>query len=166
MVESQVKQLCKETKESLKQVISYTETFLNHHSLKDLEKNGETELEQFYSGYLSDLRHLLVFSEVEYEKLGIALRRPEFNLKRSEKILYNVYHRCVNNFFYPKHESYAEDGRYAYTGQDAICFRKKPDKDAKELTLKLSSIFENMRESLAYYENDYVTQKRLQGESV
>jgi hypothetical protein len=80
--------------------------------------------------------------------------------------LYDTYHNAINAFFYPKHECYSEDGRYAYTGQDAIRFRKKPTRAARDITLELSKTFEQLREELAYYETDYVTQKRLQGERV
>ncbi len=120
-------------------------------------------MEEFYKGYLSDTRHLLVFSEVAYEKLGVALRRPNFNVEYSEKVLYEVYHSSVNSFFYPKNECYSEDGRYAYTGQDAIRFRKKPVREVRDLTIELSKIFETLREDLSYYETDYITQKKDAG---
>jgi hypothetical protein len=100
------------------------------------------------------------------EKLGIALRRPSFNEDSAERILYDIYHRCVNSFFYPKNESYSEDGRYAYKGEDLIRFRKKPVKEARNIILSLWKIFEELREDLAYYENDYVNEKRIRGERV
>ncbi|CAH1204413.1 hypothetical protein PAECIP111891_02502 [Paenibacillus allorhizoplanae] len=81
-------------------------------------------------------------------------------------MLYEVYHTCVNTFFYPKNECYSEDGRYAYTGQDAIRFRKKPSREVRDLTIELSKVFEELREDLAYYETDYITQRRMQGEKV
>ncbi|MDP5273111.1 YpuI family protein [Chengkuizengella axinellae] len=166
MTKDNVKNLCETTKGKLKGVIEKTETFLNHHSLTQLNIDNDFEMEQFYRKILSDARHLLVFSEVSYEKLGICLRRPNFNLDYSEKVLFDVYHKCVNSFFYPKHECYAEDGRYAYTGQDAIRFRKKPSREIRNLILELSKIFEELREDLAFYETDYMTEKKLQGKSV
>lgn len=119
-----IRQLCEATRENLKRAAEKLEAFLNEHSLPQLMEGQEEDRALFYQGFLSDLRHLLVFSEVCYEKLGVALRRGTFDEEAAEKVLYHVYHDCVNNFFYPKNESYSEDGRYAYTGQDAIRFRK------------------------------------------
>lgn len=159
-----VQQLCETTKAKLKQAIDTIEPFLNRSTLAGLNPDQDSALEEFYRGFLSDMRYLLVFSDVNYEKLGVALRRPTFNAEYAERVLYDVYHNSVNNFFYPKHECYSEDGRYAYTGQDAIRFRKKPAREVRDLTISLSKIFEELREDLAYYETDYMTQRRMQGE--
>ncbi|TVY09635.1 YpuI family protein [Paenibacillus cremeus] len=161
-----VKNLCETTRAKLSEAIAKMEAFLNGHALQQLNTENDEAMEEFYKGYLADTRHLLVFSEVAYEKLGVALRRPNFNVEYAEKVLYDVYHTSVNNFFYPKNECYSEDGRYAYTGQDAIRFRKKPTRDVRDLTIELSKIYETLREDLSYYETDYITQKRLQGEKV
>ncbi|TBL78110.1 YpuI family protein [Paenibacillus thalictri] len=161
-----VKNVCETTRAKLAEATQKMETFLNQHSLPLLNVENDGAMEEFYRAYLQDTRHLLVFSEVAYEKLGVALRRPTFNTEYAEKVLYEVYHSCVNNFFYPKNECYSEDGRYAYTGQDAIRFRKKPSRDVRNLTVELSKIFEDLREELSYYETDYITQKRMQGERV
>lgn len=156
-----IRQLCEATREKLKQAVQKLETFLNHHSLPQLMEGQDEDRVLFYQGFLSDLRHLLVFSEVCYEKLGVALRRGTFDEEAAEKVLYHVYHDCVNNFFYPKNESYSEDGRYAYTGQDAIRFRKKPVRAARDTVLDITGIFEELRDDLNYYESDYLTQLRL-----
>lgn len=161
-----VKNLCETTRTKLSEAIAKMEGFLNERSLQQLNTDNDAAMDDFYKGYLSDTRHLLVFSEVSYEKLGVALRRPNFNVEYAEKVLYEVYHSCVNSFFYPKNECYSEDGRYAYTGQDAIRFRKKPSREVRDLTIELSKIFETLRDELAYYETDYITQKRMQGEKV
>lgn len=163
-----VKNICESSREKLKVAIGNMEAFLNSHSLPSLvsEANEDATVVEFYQGFLSDLRHLSVFSEVSYEKLGNLLRRPELKVESAEKVLYDTYHNAINAFFYPKHECYSEDGRYAYTGQDAIRFRKKPVRPVRDIILQLSKTFEQLREDLAYYETDYVTQKRLQGERV
>lgn len=166
MTEDHVKRISELTRAKLKEAIFNLELFLNQYSLKELNLEDDAEMEQFCRGFLSDLRHLLVFSEVAYEKLGVGLRRPNFNEHYSEKVLYDVYHQCVNGFFYPQNECYSEDGRYAYTGQDAIRFRKKPSREVRDITLLLSKIFEELREVLSYYETDYITNRRLQGEKV
>lgn len=161
-----VKNVCETTRTKLSEAIGKMETFLNSNALQQLNTDNDEAMEEFYKGFLTDTRHLLVFCEVSYEKLGVALRRPNFNVDYSEKVLYEVYHSCVNSFFYPKNECYSEDGRYAYTGQDAIRFRKKPIRVVRDLTIELSKIFETLREDLSYYETDYITQKRMQGEKV
>lgn len=161
-----VKDLCETTRAKLKEAIAKLELFLNYQSLDQLNAEKDAAMDEFYRGFLADLRHLLVFSEVAYEKLGISLRRPNFNTEYAEKVLYDVYHNCINHFFYPKNECYSEDGRYAYTGQDAIRFRKKPARVARDITLELSKIFEELREELSFYETDYITQRRMQGEKV
>lgn len=166
MTTGQVKNLCETTRTKLKVAIAKMELFLNHYSLPQLLTENDPAMDEFYRGYLSDTRHLLVFCEVSYEKLGVSLRRPNFNEDFAERSLYDIYHNCVNGFFYPQNECYSEDGRYAYTGQDAIRFRKKPSREARNLTIELSKIFEELREDLSYYETDYITQKRMQGDRV
>jgi hypothetical protein len=161
-----VKNVCESTKAKLKEAIEKLEIFLNHQTLETLNVEQDLEMEEFYKGYLADMRHLIVFCELDYEKLGVALRRPSFNIEYAEHALYDTYHNGINRFFYPKHECYSEDGRYAYTGQDAIRFRKKPSRAVRDLTIELSRIFEELREDLTYYETDYITQRRMQGEKV
>ncbi|WP_152392167.1 YpuI family protein [Paenibacillus guangzhouensis] len=165
MSAANVKQLCESTRDKLKLVIKQMESFLNEYSLAKLVEDNQ-EMTEFYQGYLSDMRHLLVFSEVSYEALGVALRRATFDVDFGEKALYDVYHRCVNSFYYPKNECYSEDGRYAYTGQDAIRFSKKPIRLAREIILELSKVYEELREDLTYYESDYLTQRRMQNQKI
>lgn len=164
MSAANVQKLCESTRDKLKVVIDKMEVFLNEHALPQLVVEGDEETVQFYQGFLSDLRHLLVFSEMSYEKLGVALRRATFDESFAQKALYNVYHYGVNNFFYPKNESYSEDGSYAYTGQDAIRFRKKPVRPARDIILEITKTYEDLRDDLIYYENDYLTEKRMQNQ--
>lgn len=165
MPSANVKALTESTREKLKGAVDQLEPFLNHYALSQLlgEDNDE-EGSLFYKGLLSDLRQLLVYSEVAAEKLGVLLRRPNFDSEHGERVLYEVYHHCVNAFFYPKNECYSEDGRYAYTGQDAIRFRYKPVREARNIVLSVSKIFEELRDDLSYYESDYMTQRRMQGQ--
>ncbi|CAM2830039.1 YpuI family protein [Paenibacillus sediminis] len=165
MSAANVQKLCETSREKLKSAIETLEVFLNQYSLPQLLTEQDEETERFYKGFLSDLRHLLVFSEVSYEKLGIALRRASFDVDFAEKALYHLYHHSVNNFFYPKNECYSEDGRYAYTGQDAIRFRKKPVRAARDVIMDITKVFEELRDDLTYYESDYLTQRRMQGQA-
>ncbi|OMF34207.1 hypothetical protein BK133_12860 [Paenibacillus sp. FSL H8-0548] len=165
MPNANVKSLTETTREKLKDAVSQIEPFLNNNALLQLagdDAGEETQL--FYKGLLSDLRHLLVFSEVSVEKLGVLLRRPNFDIEYAERVLYEAYHQCVSAFYYPKNECYSEDGRYAYTGQDAIRFRFKPSRDSRDIILSVSKIYEELRDELAYYENDYMTQRRMQAQ--
>ncbi|MFC4305602.1 YpuI family protein [Cohnella boryungensis] len=165
MPATNLKALAEASREKLKAAIDPIEQFLNHHSLEQLVQSDQADNVAFYSGLLSDLRHLLVFSEVTYEKLGAVLRRPNFDNDLAERALYEVYHKGVNSFFYPKNECYSEDGRYAYTGQDAIRFRTKPVRAARDIILGISRVYEELRDDLSYYESDYLTHRRLQGQS-
>lgn len=160
-----IKALAESSREKLKAAIDPIEQFLNHHALDQLVQADGPESSVFYAGLLSDLRHLLVFSEVAYEKLGAVLRRPNFDNDLAERALYDVYHNGVNSFFYPKNECYSEDGRYAYTGQDAIRFRVKPVRAARDIILNISRVYEELRDELSYYESDYLTQRRMQSQS-
>jgi hypothetical protein len=160
-----IKGIAESSRDKLKTAILELEQFLNGHALPELVQDNNAEAATFYEGLLSDLRHLLVFSEVAYEKLGALLRRPNLDVEQAERALYEVYHHCVNSFFYSKNECYSEDGRYAYTGQDAIRFRVKPVRPARDVVLKVSRIYEELRDDLSYYESDYLTQRRMQSQT-
>lgn len=165
MPATNIKALAESSRDKLKAAIDPIEQFLNHHSLEQLVQADNAESASFYSGLLSDLRHLLVFSEVAYEKLGAVLRRPNLDNDLAERALYDVYHNGVNSFFYPKNECYSEDGRYAYTGQDAIRFRVKPVRAARDVILSISRVYEELRDDLSYYESDYLTHRRMHSQS-
>ncbi|AGA58462.1 MAG: DUF3907 domain-containing protein [Thermobacillus sp.] len=165
MPSENIRQLTESARAKLKEAIDQLEPFLNGYALRDLTGEDSTpETVAFYKGLLSDLRHLLVFSEVVYEKLGVVLRRANFDVDFAERALYETYHQCVNAYFYPKNEGYSEDGRYAYTGQDAIRFRVKPVRPARDIVLGIAKIFEDLREELAYYESEYLIRRRMQGQ--
>lgn len=159
MSATRVKALAESSREKLKIAIAQLEQFLNAYALPQLAADEDEETELFYSGLLSDLRHLLVFSEITYEKLGAVLRRRNFDVELAERALYEAYHNGVNAFFYPKNECYSEDGRYAYTGQDAIRFRMKPVRAARDTIMGVAKIYEELREDLTYYESDYSSQR-------
>lgn len=165
MPSANVKPLTELAHAKLKEAIALLEPFLNEYALPQLTTSEDTpDKIAFYKGLLSDLRHLLVYSESVYEKLGVALRRPNFDQDFAERALYDTYHQCVNAYFYPKNEGYSEDGRYAYTGQDAIRFRVKPVRAARDIVLGVSKIYEELREELAYYESEYLIHRRMQGQ--
>ncbi|HZG15610.1 MAG TPA: DUF3907 family protein [Candidatus Bathyarchaeia archaeon] len=162
MSETHLKQLCEETYNKLKKVSMEVERFLNQVTLAQLvEQSGDPEeYADYYRAFLSDLRHLLVYSEIAYEKLGAALRRARFDEMLAEELLYQVYHSCINSFYYPRGEGYDEDGRRSYTGEETIFFRKQVTADLAKLVLSLSKVFEQLRDDLHYYETDYLAKKR------
>ena len=166
MLKVNTQQLCESAKSKLKTAAERLEIFLNQYSLTQLADEPGEETIGFYKGLLGDLRHLLVFTEIHYEKLGVLLRRASFDQDAAEKELYHVYHDCVNQFFYPKSESYVEDGRYAYTGQDAIRFRMKPVVSVRSVIHDITKLFEELRDELTYYESDYLTRRRMQQEAI
>ncbi|MFD2372057.1 DUF3907 family protein [Brevibacillus sp. GCM10020057] len=166
MSTTHLKQLCEVTYTKLKKVSMELERYLNQVTLSSLvsQSGDPEEYETYYRSYLSDLRHLLVYCENAYDRLGVSLRRARFNEEFAEEVLYQVYHTCIHNFYYPKGEVYDEDGRYSYTGKDAIIFRKKVTPELQQLTLSLAKVFEQMRDDLQYYETDYIAKKQMQTE--
>jgi hypothetical protein len=153
-----IKEKCEQTKRDLKLVQIDLENCLNECNLNSFDSSNEEDI--FYNkGLLSDLRHLIVSVENHYEKIASILRNPKFNETKAENFLYEIYHDCINKFFYPQNESYSEDGRYAYTNRDAIRFRKKFNAEVKRMIVKISKVFEKMREYLSYYEINYKIKK-------
>jgi hypothetical protein len=163
MPDIQLRELCEESYNRLKKAAMEIEKFLNFTTLSTLvsQSGDPEEFQPYYRAYLSDLRFLLVHCEKVYEKLGVCLRRSQFNKDFAEESLHLLYHTCVNLFFYPRGEVYEEDGRHSYTGRDAIIFRKEVTPELKALTLSLSKIFEFLRDELQYYETDYLTMKKM-----
>jgi len=167
MPDIQLRELCEESFRLLKEAALDIELFLNSTTLDALvAKSGDMEQNQpYYRSFLSDLRFLLVHCEKVYENLGICLRRAQFREEMANDVLYQLYHTCVNNFYYPRGEVYEEDGRHSYTGSDAVVFQKEVVPELKELTLSLAKTFGYLRDELQFYETDYVTMKRVQEKS-
>ncbi|MBP1932853.1 DUF3907 family protein [Ammoniphilus resinae] len=167
MPEIQHRQLCEESFRLLKEAALDIERFLNSTTLDALVVKSENpeQYQPYYRSYLSDLRFLLVHCEKVYENLGMCLRRAQFHEEMANEVLYQLYHTCVNNFYYPRGEVYEEDGRHSYTGSNAIVFRQEVVPELKELTLSLARTFEYLRDELQFYEADYITMKRAQEKS-
>lgn len=166
MPDTQVKDLVLLSYDTLKKVQAPLEDFLNFYALPQLITSESEEEMVRTKAILSELRHLLVYCEATAEKLGIINRSKKFNKDFAEHVLYETVHLCINKFYYPTHELYEEDGRYSYTGTDAIKFSYPTQEEMKKLIISLSKDFEMLRDELYYYETDYVTQKRLQGEPI
>lgn len=164
MPTEQTKQLCILTREKLREAKEQLEKFLNYHSVPQLldPQTDRQEAEKYICEFLGDLRHLSVACELGYEKVSLVLRRAKFNHDFAEKVLSEIVHSCVYNFYYPRNEVYEEDGRYSYTNHDAIKFRQEPPEALRQITISLSKIFETLRDELEYYETDYITRIRMQ----
>ncbi|SFS44751.1 DUF3907 family protein [Marininema halotolerans] len=164
MPQEQTKDLCKLTRDKLSEASRMLEDFLDYVHLPKLMEESEQgkSQERFLKEYLSDLRRLSVTCEQGYEKVSLVLRRAKFNEDFAEKVLNEVVHTCIYNFYYPKNEVYEEDGRYSYTNHDAIQFREEPPQSLKTITFQLSKLFEVLRDELEYYETDYITRIRMQ----
>jgi hypothetical protein len=150
--------------DQLKQACEELDRFLNHTSVLDLLREAEEDkegLEDYLCEFLRDMRLLSVLCEAAREKASLVLRRGRFREDWAEKVLSEIMHSCVYAFYFPKNEVYEEDGRYSYTGQEAIKFRMAPPKPLRKLVLSLSRIFETLREELDYYETDYHTRVRM-----
>ncbi|WP_124728060.1 DUF3907 family protein [Staphylospora marina] len=164
MSKEQTKELLKVAHDRLKQVCGELDHFLNHVSVPELLREAEDageETKNYLCEFLRDLRLLSVLCEASREKASLVLRRSRFREDWAEKVLSEIMHSCVYAFYFPKNEVYEEDGRYSYTGQEAIKFRRTPPTKLRDLVLSLSRTFECLREELDYYETDYQTRVRM-----
>ncbi|PTX55165.1 uncharacterized protein DUF3907 [Melghirimyces profundicolus] len=167
MPQEQTKELCERTRGHLRDANRLLNDFLDQHNLRTLtsEESERSGNENFLREFLADLRRLAVFCDLGYEKVSLVLRRAKFNEEFAAKVLNEVFRSCVNNFYCPRNEVYEEDGRYSYTNRDAFRFREEPPESLKELTFRLSRIFEKLRDELEYYETDPITRLRMQRHS-
>ncbi|RDI41284.1 DUF3907 family protein [Falsibacillus pallidus] len=145
-----------EVKRFLEKTIGVITGFLNETKLSELIH--EEGIERDYSeGLLSVLRRILVSCEDGKDACSLALKCEPFNKMAAEKALYSIYHLCIEEFFSPKNDSWYEDPRSAYTGRQAIKFRKSAPQKVQELISTLELDFQRFREELDYYETDYRT---------
>lgn len=155
-----VKTQIEEVREFLADTVFKLETFLNETTLTKLEE-GQKADEDYYKSILSSLRKLTVYCEEGLDACKVILQAEIFSKPAAEKTLYRIYYQCIEEFFSPKSDAWYEDSRAAYTGKNAIKFRKPVSSEIGMLLLSLESGFQRMREELEYYETDYRT-KMLQ----
>ncbi|MGD6815702.1 YpuI family protein [Metabacillus sp. 84] len=156
MGNSMVKAQTDETAEFLKSVAGKLSAHLNSVTIQSMLEE-EPGNRQFYEELLSNFRRLTVFCEEGLEACSIITQTEPFRKAAAEKILYRVYHQCIEEFFQPKHDIWFEDSRSAYTGKNSIKFRQEAPLSVKQLVAELESQFQQMREELEYYETDYRT---------
>jgi hypothetical protein len=114
---------------------------------------------------LDAIRTIYVHSRESEEHLNNLLNSKRFLAAPAERILYELYHRSILEFFSPIHDVWQEDGRYSYTGKDAIDFREKVPEHLQKGVLRLAKSFETLREELLYYETDYMTKEKMKKQS-
>lgn len=146
----------------LKEACADIESFLNEVTLSGVMKeSGADEKDRpLFQDFLSSMRHLLVYGENGYEKLGICLRRSTFDQRQAKKILCWINNKCVNGFYYPKGDVYAEESRYCFTKADALQFRMPVSPRLKSFMISLLQTFEELRDELEIY--DHEDKQRLQ----
>lgn len=130
------------------------EDFLNSATLDRLlqEKAGNPS---YYKEILSSFRRLLVHCEENVDACQIILKNELFRQAAAEKVLYRIYHQCIEEYFSPKNDSWYEDSRAAYTGKNAIKFSSEVPDSIIIVLKKIESGFQTMRNELEFYETDY-----------
>lgn len=156
MGNSLVKSQLNDVKEFLSNSISILEDFLNETTISQMNLNNEEE-QKYNKLIFSNLRKLLVYSEESLETCSIILQNDPFQKAAAEKILYKIYHQCIEEFFSPKNDAWYEDSRSAYTGRNSIKFYRTVSDKVVQLVKSLEGDFQRVREELEYYETDYRT---------
>lgn len=138
--------------------ISHTiSDFLNETTVSKLKAEKSEEKEGYYRELLASLRRVTVFCDEGKSSCEVILNSQTFRKAAAEKILYWIYHNCVEEFFNPRVENWFEDSRAAYTGKNAIKFTHPVPDSLKEIIASIEGPFQTIREELEYYETDYQT---------
>jgi hypothetical protein len=132
------------------------EDYLNKTTLQMLVNGTESDAD-YYKRVISQCRKILVYSEGNLEEANLLLKASPLPKQLAEKILFKIYHQCIEEFFSPKSDVWYEDSRAAYTGKNAICFRMEVPTSLERLFQQIEGGFQHLREELEYYETDYKT---------
>ncbi|WP_078413644.1 DUF3907 family protein [Priestia abyssalis] len=152
VVKSQIELVEQKLASSVKELNQY----LNHVTILSLKEEIQGE-ESDYALLLSNLRRLAVFCEEGLDACRVISGTEPFRKAAAERTLYRIYHQCIEEFYNPKHDLWYEDSRSAYTGRNAIKYRKAAPQSIEKLISSMESDFQLMREELQFYETDYVT---------
>ncbi|WP_223702468.1 YpuI family protein [Sutcliffiella deserti] len=161
MANTIVKTQTEQVESFLGNTVQQLNDFLNEVTLSSLtaETSGGTD---YVNLLLSNTRRLSVFCDEGHNACQVILKSEPFRKSAAEKVLYNIYHQCIEEFFAPRNDAWYEDSRSAYTGKNSIQFHEAPPETLKVLIRQLESDFQSIREELEYYETDYRT-KMIQG---
>ncbi|MDF2858323.1 MAG: hypothetical protein K0Q87_4174 [Neobacillus sp.] len=156
MGNSLVKTQLSDVKGFLTDTINTLETYLNDTTISQLEQHKESDTNTNRL-ILSNLRKLLVFCEESLDACSVIIQSEPFQKASAEKVLYQIFHRVIEEFFSPKNDAWYEDSRSAYTGKNSIKFYKSVPENLQQLVKGLEGEFQRIREELEYYETDYRT---------
>ncbi|MFY4775927.1 YpuI family protein [Metabacillus sp. RGM 3146] len=156
MGNSMVKAQTEQVAEFLKKAVNQLTEFLDSTTISSLQEEQAGE-DVFYKELLGNFRRLTVYCDEGLEACQVIIHNEPFRKGAAEKVLYRIYHQCIEEFFQPKQDVWYEDSRSAYTGKNAIKFRTEVPVSIKKLITFLESDFQTMREELEYYETDYRT---------
>lgn len=146
-----------QVKDFLEQVVSEIGEFLNVTTLDQLMQETPDGNEEYLKALLSNFRRIYVFCEEGLDGCKVILSSDKFRKAAAEKMLYWVYHQCVQEFYSPRQDKWYEDSRSAYTGKNSIKFRETTPESIQQLVESLEKSFQEIREELEYYETDYKT---------
>jgi hypothetical protein len=132
------------------------EEFLNETTISQMNAEN-VEKTAYYKLIFANLRKLAVYSGEGLEACNVILQSDPFQKAAAEKILYRIYHQCIEEFFAPKNDAWFENSRSAYTGKNSIKFYKPVPENLLQLIKELEGEFQRVREELEYYETDYRT---------
>lgn len=151
-----VKSQTEQVKIFLENTVDRLSTYLNDTTITSLLDEHTSE-KDYYKELLATLRKLTVYCEEGLDACQVILKNNPFRKSAAEQTLYKIYHQCIEEFFNPKSDIWYEDSRSAYTGKNAITFRRPTPRSLNELIVSLEASFQTIREELDYYETDYRT---------
>lgn len=156
MANTIVKTQTEQVESFLGNTVHQLNAFLNEATLSTLVEESSTK-QEYVELLLLNTRRLTVFCDEGLNACQVILKSEPFRKSAAEKVLYNIYHQCIEEFFAPRNDAWYEDSRSAYTGKNSIQFHETPPESLKVVIRGLESEFQAVREELEYYETDYRT---------
>ncbi|KMJ59808.1 hypothetical protein AB685_02800 [Bacillus sp. LL01] len=156
MANTIVKSQTEQVESFLGNTVHQLNSFLNEATLTTLVAESSTK-QEYVELLLLNTRRLSVFCDEGLNACQVILKSEPFRKSAAEKVLYNIYHQCIEEFFAPRNDAWYEDSRSAYTGKNSIQFHEAPPESLKVVIRGLESEFQAVREELEYYETDYRT---------
>ncbi|QFT89460.1 hypothetical protein FIU87_12445 [Bacillus sp. THAF10] len=156
MANTIVKSQTEQVESFLGTTVNQLNQFLNETTLSSLME-GSSCKKDYVELLLLNIRRLTVFCDEGLNACQVILKGEPFRKSAAEKVLYTIYHQCIEEFFAPRNDAWYEDSRSAYTGKNSIQFHHAPPESLKTIIRGLEGEFQAIREELEYYETDYRT---------
>ncbi|MFD2925855.1 DUF3907 family protein [Halobacillus naozhouensis] len=153
MRQQMIKEQTIKVQEFLREVVFKVDDYLDTHSLHEFEHEHGHYDEDYYRQLLKSLRRLNVLCDEAKDKVAVLLKGKTFQTSAAERTLYGIYHQCIGEFYSPKGDTWFEDSRASYTGNNSITFQFAPPASLVELFASLGHVFQDIREELDCYEN-------------